>query len=195
MPFVRPDDVKVLEVGEQDWDLLEPLTYKGNKDQFLVHKDMRTDFASVPRFFIWLLPRYGRYTKAAILHDYLWREKARHGELSYLDADALFRRAMYELDVAFLRRWFMWAAVRWGALVKPGGKKGWSKEAVRVVILTILAVPIVAPPAILIGVALVLFYLAERVAWAILKLAARIRRWTGKPAGKKIPRPRLLLKT
>jgi hypothetical protein len=27
-----------------------------------------TDFASIPRVFVWFLPRYGRYTLAAIYH-------------------------------------------------------------------------------------------------------------------------------
>jgi hypothetical protein len=42
---------------------------------------------------VWFLPRYGRYTKAAILHDHQWRDLATNGEISWVDADALFRRA------------------------------------------------------------------------------------------------------
>jgi len=30
-----------------------------------------TDLASVPRSLTWLFPRYGKYTKAAVLHDFL----------------------------------------------------------------------------------------------------------------------------
>jgi hypothetical protein len=194
MPFLEPAEIKVREVSDVNWDLLAPLKYRGNRDEFLVHEHMLTDFASVPRFFVWLLPRYGRYTKPAILHDYLWREKAASGELAYLDADAIFRKAMHELDVAFLRRWFMWAAVRWGALKKPGGKQGWTKEALRVVVLTVLALPIVGPPAVAIAVALALFYVVERVIWAALKLVALSRRLRGKPEGKRVNPPRLSLK-
>lgn len=43
--------------------------------------------------------------EAAIVHDLLWREYARTGRISYHDADGMFRRAMRELDVPFLRRW------------------------------------------------------------------------------------------
>jgi hypothetical protein len=30
-----------------------------------------TDFASVPRLFVWFIPRYGRWTKPSVLHDHL----------------------------------------------------------------------------------------------------------------------------
>ena len=59
---------------------------------------------------MWLIPRYGVYTKAAILHDYLCE---RH-PVSRRDADGIFRRALRELGVSVLRRWMMWAAVRAG---------------------------------------------------------------------------------
>jgi hypothetical protein len=42
-----------------------------------------TDFASVPSPFVWFIPRYGRYTKAAILHDGLCR-LAREGSFAWL---------------------------------------------------------------------------------------------------------------
>ncbi len=31
-----------------------------------------TDFASIPRFLWWLLPAWGRYGQAAVIHDYLY---------------------------------------------------------------------------------------------------------------------------
>ena len=162
-------DVKELE-DDTNWELLRSLGYQGKQDHFVVPIKMHTDFASVPRVFVWFLPRYGRYTKAAILHDYLWREKVVDGTLSLLDADALFRRAMRELGVPFLRRWIMWAAVRWGALLKKGGWSGWWKESWRVLLITTLALPIVLPPAAVIVVALLAFYVVELATWAYLKL-------------------------
>ena len=104
---------------------MRALTYEGQEQlPFAVYRGMETDFASVPRVFVWLLPRYGAYTKAAMVHDLLWREYACKGRMSYRDADGVFRRALRELEVPFLRRWMMWTAVRWGALVKPGGRQG-----------------------------------------------------------------------
>jgi hypothetical protein len=172
MPFVGDDDVAVEQIDDVSWDLLRRLTYKGKKDRFVVPRGMNTDFASIPRVFTWFLPRYGKYTKAAVLHDYLWRRKAVAGEISWIDADAIFRRAMRELDVAFLRRWIMWAAVRWGALLKKGGLDGWWRESWRVVLITLLALPILLPPAAVILVSLLAFYLLELLFWAPLKLAS-----------------------
>jgi Protein of unknown function (DUF1353) len=78
-----------------------------------------------------------------------------------LDADGIFRAAMRELEVPFLRRRIMWAAVRWGALTKPDGRRGWWKEAWRVALVTAVALPIVAPAAIVILLTLPIFYLLE----------------------------------
>ena len=77
MPFNEGSQVDVEQVGDTNWKLTRSLEYQGRTDHFVVPAGMLTDFASVPRLFVWFLPRYGRYTKAAILHDYLWRERAR----------------------------------------------------------------------------------------------------------------------
>ena len=74
MSFTPDSEVRVKELEHSDWELLRILEYKGNRDRFEVPEGLETDFASVPRVFVWFLPRYGRYTKAAILHDYLWRD-------------------------------------------------------------------------------------------------------------------------
>ncbi len=170
MAFTGDTDVAVQQLSDTEWDLLQRLTYQGKFDRFTVPRGMDTDFASIPRVFTWFLPRYGKYTKSAILHDYLWRKKAVAGEITWIDADAIFRRSMRELDVAFLRRWIMWSAVRWGALVKKGGRSGWWRESWRVLLFTLLALPIVLPPAVAIAIALVAFYLLELLFWGPLKL-------------------------
>lgn len=172
---------------ERNWDVVAPLSYTGETQTFRVPPEMETDFASVPRFFVWFLPRYGRYTKAAIIHDHLWRHEV-PSRITRREADAIFRRAMRELDVAFLRRWLMWSAVRWGSLSKKDGRKGWWKDAWRVVPLTLLALPIVAPPGLLILLALLVFWAIELVVWVPLKLAHMVR------PRKKVNRPSLLMK-
>jgi len=174
--FSDDSDVVVKQLDDENWQVRARLIYQGKHEPFTVPFGQETDFASVPRVFVWFLPRYGRYTKAAILHDYLWREKAANGEMSWIDADALFRRAMRELDVAFLRRWIMWAAVRWGALLKPRGREGWLREAWRVLLVTLLALPIVAPPAVVILAALALFFIVEMIAWVPIRLGAVLKR-------------------
>ena len=194
MSFTPESEVRVKELEESDWELLRILEYKGNRDHFEVPEGMTTDFASVPRVFVWFLPRYGRYTKAAILHDYLWREAVPAGELTLAEADGIFRRAMWELGVPFLRRWMMWGAVRIGALVKPGGRKGWLRDSWRVLPLLLLALPIVGPPALVILVALALFYLVELLVYVPQKLFGRKARAPQDPAAKEVNAPALELK-
>ncbi|MGH9156080.1 MAG: DUF1353 domain-containing protein [Acidimicrobiales bacterium] len=174
--------VVVEQVDDQNWKVLEPFSYTGQAGTpFEVYAGMGTDFASVPAIFLWFLPRYGTYTKAAIVHDLLWREHAKAGRMSYVDADGVFRRAMRELEVPFLRRWIMWAAVRWGALMKPGGRTGWLKEAWRVLLVSAVALPIVLPPAVLILVSLAAFFVLETVLWVPLKLAALVKQRRNMP--------------
>lgn len=161
--------VVVEQVDDTNWKVREGFSYRGKSETFSIGVGSETDFASVPRIFVWFLPRYGRYTLAAVLHDYLWRQRASTGAMDYIDADGLFRRAMRELDVPFLRRWIMWAAVRWGALFKPGGRRGWWREAPRVLLVTVVAVPFLLPPAVVVGVSLGAFYLLEALLWVPLK--------------------------
>ena len=83
-----------------------------------------TDLASVPRSLTWLFPRYGKYTKAAVLHDYLCQNFRKAGRTARpllplrdrSDADEVFRIVMGELGVPRLRRLLMWAAVSWATL-------------------------------------------------------------------------------
>lgn len=186
-----PDStVDVRQFDEQTWTVLRTLIYRGKVDDFEVPVDGLTDFASVPRIFVWFLPRYGRYTRAAILHDYLWSVAVPAGRLTRLDADGIFRAAMRQLEVPFLRRWIMWAAVRWGALTKPDGRRGWWKEAWRVALVTAVALPIVAPAAIVIMLTLPVFYLLELLLWLPLAANRALRTRHDQPA-KKVNKPEL----
>jgi hypothetical protein len=77
-----------------------------------------TDLASVPFFLTWFIRSYGRYTLAAVLHDYLWRKRK---DVPLRTANHVFRMAMYDLKVPFIRRWIMWAGVSLAALSKVDG--------------------------------------------------------------------------
>jgi len=113
MPF--KNEVAVRQVDPKNfpktWELTADLVYQGRDELLTVPATTRTDFASVPWFFAWLIPRSGRYTPAAVLHDFLY-DRVEAGTFSRCDADGIFRRAMRELGVGLLRRWAMWAAVR-----------------------------------------------------------------------------------
>ena len=101
-------ELVVREVDDVRWKLERDLIYQGNKDLFTVPVGFKTDFASVPRLFWNILPPTGRYTKAAILHDWLYNSHA----VSKEDADGIFRRIMEEENVGVVKRNIMYFAVK-----------------------------------------------------------------------------------
>ncbi len=150
MPF--ESDLVVSETDEKHWRLAADLMYRGRHDLFVVPSGFVTDFASVPRVLWSLIPTYGRYTKAAVLHDYLVRERA----ISRCDADGLFRRVMREMGVGYVRRRMMWAGVRWGGKVASCGPG----QFLAVLLITILSFPLVIP-GVVAALFIVLLWLVE----------------------------------
>ena len=80
-----------------------------------------TDFASVPRPLWWLIPSWGKYGKAAVIHDYLYQTHAIQIKYKGLytklivtrkEADDIFLEAMGVLNVAKWRKTVMYKAVR-----------------------------------------------------------------------------------
>jgi hypothetical protein len=183
-----PDNtvVDVQQIDDKIWQLLKEIEYKGMRDSFQIPVGQYTDFASVPRVFVWFLPRYGRYTKAAILHDYLWQVEVPKG-MSRIDADGLFRQAMRELEVPFLRRWIMWAAVRWASLFKRDGRADWWKEIPRLMLVTLVAIFVVLPPILPILFSLLVFLLMEWIVWVPLQIGKTVRKKTRLPEKKVNP--------
>ena len=160
MPF-EAGHVVVRRLDDQFWRVEEPLVYRGRRDRFTVPSGFRTDFASVPRVVVWLIPRFGRYTAAAILHDWLCTVGIETGQVTSREADGLFRRVMREQGVPVVRRWLMWAGVRWGALTAADRRGGWAASAPGVLASSVLAAPVVVPPALLIAAALLVYGLVE----------------------------------
>jgi uncharacterized protein DUF1353 len=150
VPFV-PESVQLQEGGADspdDWLMRAPLswtgTFRGQIGRILVPASpdvpFVTDLASVPRALTWLIPRYGMYTKAAVVHDYLCQNVGRDTVEVFAtpstagdsgaapsqsreiriadrsDADEVFRLVMTELGVPWARRWLMWGAVSWATL-------------------------------------------------------------------------------
>lgn len=77
----------------------------------VIPKGFITDCASIPRGLWNLLPPFGRYNKAAVLHDWLYQ----FGSYTRAQADWLFREGMVELEVPAWKREIMYAGVRIGA--------------------------------------------------------------------------------
>lgn len=185
--------VDVRQVDQKAWTLLETLNYTAAREHFTVPKLSPTDFASIPRIFVWFIPTYGKYTKAAILHDDLCRRVKTDG-FSRREADGIFRQAMRLQDVAFLRRWVMWTGVRLGALSSKESRKDWWKDAWLVLPIAFLVSFVLLLPAVTILAALVVWHAIELVAWVLLKLGHRLRTRAGQPS-KKVNRPRLTMTT
>lgn len=120
MPFLREETIDIRQTGDTTFELVSPIRYDGRHDTFVVPAGQETDFASVPRAITWLVPRYGRWTKAAILHDYLYRSRV----VSPRDADGIFRRALREQGVPLYKRWMMWTAVRLHSILFKKGLPG-----------------------------------------------------------------------
>jgi hypothetical protein len=171
MPFTSA--LVARQTGDLDWVVVEPLTYQGKREEFVVPPGATTDFASIPDAFQWLLPRSGRYTRAAVLHDYLWRNHATVG-IPRSDADGIFRRSMQELGVPFLRRWLMWGAVRWASLVRSRLRDG-ARDLPRLLLVTLLPGLPVAVGGLVVLVMLFAFWLLEALVGAALWTLRRLR--------------------
>jgi hypothetical protein len=148
VPFLTDvDTITVRRHGDDRWALTQAIRYRGAVDTFTVGAGYVTDFASIPPIIVGLIPRYGRWTPAAILHDYLITDMQPAGRITSHDTDGLFRRVLRELGVSTPHRWLMWAGVRWGSLT--GGRWHAADWATLPAVLgvSVLALPVVLPVA------------------------------------------------
>lgn len=100
------------------------LVYSYGDVDIIVPALFKTDLASIPRLGRWLFKGHGKYTLAAIVHDWLYARKGRiellgGGEWRYTraEADAVFLHALAELGVSLPSRYTMYSAVRAGGWV------------------------------------------------------------------------------
>ncbi len=82
--------------------------YKGSSKIITVPAGFITDFASVPRPFWAIIPRWGKHGNAAVIHDYLYWVQTR----SRKESDDIFLEAMTALNVRKITRTVMYWAVR-----------------------------------------------------------------------------------
>lgn len=165
MPFLTgAGDVVLRGNGPARWRLQSEVVYQGATHRFVVPEGFPTDFATIPGFLLWLIPRDGAHTLAAILHDWAVTDGIRSGVISPRDTDGLFRRCLRELGVPPLRRWLMYVGVRAGAMANPLRRPGSLRDVPLVAGTALLAAPIVAPGALL--------AVAGYAVYAVLELAA-----------------------
>jgi len=99
-------------MGPKAFRVVDGFRYRDQYDgmeTYTVPAGLDTDLASVPFFLQWMVRSYGKHTMAAIVHDEYWDATKSPAELR--KANTAFRHAMWESDVPYLRRWFMWTAV------------------------------------------------------------------------------------
>lgn len=153
MPFLSGPP-RVEQVDATRWRLLAPVVYATTRSRaslggqpagYRVPTGYVTDFASVPRLLWWFTPPSGEYTLAAIVHDYLITDALPAGTVTSPEVDQEFRQAMQSLDVGFVRRWLMWAGVRWAAVANPSRRPGWLRTLPQLLAVSAAAVaPLVA---------------------------------------------------
>jgi hypothetical protein len=95
---------------------------EGSGNTIDVPMGFKTDFASVPRLLWSVIPRWGKYGNAAVIHDFLYWEQDRTRE----ESDRIFLEAMRVLKVSFMIRTLIYYAVRffgWYAWYRNRGKR------------------------------------------------------------------------
>jgi hypothetical protein len=90
--------------------LAEPFTYTtAAGEKILVPAGSESDGASVPRVFWRIFPPFGRYWRAALLHDFLYRST----EMPKAKCDAIFHEAMLACGVGRAKAWTIYQGVNW----------------------------------------------------------------------------------
>ncbi len=116
------------------WRMQRRLAYDdGVHGVFLVPDELgrfRTDLASVPALFTWLVPKTGAHLAPALVHDALVHDRLdpplyRGTHVDRPAADAVFRRAMRDSGTGPVRSWLVWSAVTLGTILE--GSVAWRR--------------------------------------------------------------------
>ena len=94
--------------GFKTWELVQNFTQETSYGQITVPKGFRTDLASVPRILWCLIPPFGRYSQAAVIHDYLYHFQ----EGTKKVADEIFYELMLRYGTYKWKAKIMYLAVR-----------------------------------------------------------------------------------
>ena len=106
------------------WVLRKSFSYdvgeEGSGETIRVPVGFLTDFASVPRMFWWVFPKWGKYGNAAVIHDYLyWQQDEQYPKKR---ADEIFLEGMGVLSVTKrVAKILYWS-------VKYFGKSAWKNN-------------------------------------------------------------------
>lgn len=109
------EDLVVKSVDATTWQLVDDFYFyfdESDKSKGVVVPDgFITDFASVPKLFWSIFPPVGLYTKAAVMHDYLYQNGNKLGHDRKF-CDDMLKEAMRALGVGVVVRTSMYLGVR-----------------------------------------------------------------------------------
>lgn len=118
----RYDKAASVALGADHWRVLTPFSYKiSETDWVTVPAGYLTDGASVPKIFWNIIPPWGEYGQAAVVHDILceYLTVIRNGvpqRISRAQCDRILHEAMVALQVPVFKRTAIYSAVcmyRW----------------------------------------------------------------------------------
>ena len=104
-------------LGSDHWRVLTPFSYKIDEESWVtIPAGYLTDGASVPRLFWNMIPPWGKYGQAAVVHDLLceYLTVVRNGKpyrITRARCDEILNEAMYSLGVPDFTRLMIYGAV------------------------------------------------------------------------------------
>lgn len=124
--FTTPLVVIPLDDGK-NWEVKEPFEYRigeeNSSEIIIVPSGFITDFASTPKIIWNIYPPWGKYGKAAVIHDSLYRCQGYNGNYLYTrkQCDLIMLEGMVVLKVGKFDRWIIYNFIRWF------GQNSWDK--------------------------------------------------------------------
>lgn len=102
-------------MGENKWILTNDLKLEYSTGVVItVPQGFKTDLASVPKIFWNVIPPYGEYTQASIVHDFLYQNKGSVCGLQFsrAESDKILYKLMIQAGTNYITANAMYYAVR-----------------------------------------------------------------------------------
>lgn len=105
-------DIILKAYDDLKWRTVNPITFNIGLKKITIPAGFETDLASVPKVLWSFCPPFGKYTSAAILHDFMYSKYCVDPIISREVADNIFLEVMEEHGISGKVRKAMYAAVR-----------------------------------------------------------------------------------
>lgn len=169
--FLSGKWINAHQIDNRRWALNERVVWKGNEDTISVPRGFITDFATIPKFLHGFIGPTGKYWRASVIHDWLLKtlrmKPTFQRQASPRDIDGIFRKICREEGIPVVLCWLLWVGVRLGALGSRERRPGWWRDAPLVTIWAVLALPVVAPIALGVGLGMIPYWLYRWLAYAL----------------------------